>query len=276
MARVRATLGRRRAGAARGDCGQRRGDAAARRSSRSISGSTARSRRSRSSASSAVRCTGCSTRARSSANGPAHLSVVASGAVELPRWTTPRSRARRGASSTRALPAAATRRFTRSVVVREHRATFSLAPGGPPRPPTDTPLPGFYPRRRLDRHRAARHDRRAPCRAARRGRLAMADARSITSGTSGPQRAAARSCVDVGPLLVAASIAQIAGCLSKHAFIGVARRRCVMAGVLVLKLQQRPESATIAAKRQLVAAYGHQFGRHGSARCQRRGSPDIG
>ena len=35
-------------------------------------------------------------------------------------------------------------RLVRSVVVREHRATFSLAPGGPPRPATATPLRGFY------------------------------------------------------------------------------------------------------------------------------------
>jgi uncharacterized protein with NAD-binding domain and iron-sulfur cluster len=30
------------------------------------------------------------------------------------------------------------------VVVREHRATFSLAPGGPLRPRNETPLEGFY------------------------------------------------------------------------------------------------------------------------------------
>jgi uncharacterized protein with NAD-binding domain and iron-sulfur cluster len=36
------------------------------------------------------------------------------------------------------------RQLLRSVVVRERRATFSLAPGGPPRPPTCTPLKGFY------------------------------------------------------------------------------------------------------------------------------------
>jgi uncharacterized protein with NAD-binding domain and iron-sulfur cluster len=32
----------------------------------------------------------------------------------------------------------------RSVVVREHRATFSLLPGAPTRPGTETPLSGFY------------------------------------------------------------------------------------------------------------------------------------
>ena len=43
-----------------------------------------------------------------------------------------------------ALPATAKARLVRTVVVREHRATFSLAPGGPPRPQAVTPLRGFY------------------------------------------------------------------------------------------------------------------------------------
>jgi uncharacterized protein with NAD-binding domain and iron-sulfur cluster len=42
------------------------------------------------------------------------------------------------------LPLTASRKLLRSVVVREHRATFSLAPGGPPRPPATTSLRGFY------------------------------------------------------------------------------------------------------------------------------------
>jgi zeta-carotene desaturase len=36
------------------------------------------------------------------------------------------------------------RRVLRSVVVREHRASFSLAPGGPVRPSATTPIAGFY------------------------------------------------------------------------------------------------------------------------------------
>jgi zeta-carotene desaturase len=44
----------------------------------------------------------------------------------------------------RALPAMASRRIVRSVVVKERRATFSLAPGEPSRPATRTPLAGFY------------------------------------------------------------------------------------------------------------------------------------
>ena len=43
-----------------------------------------------------------------------------------------------------AVPGLRSRRVSRSVVVREHRATFSLAPGGPPRPGPRTPLAGFY------------------------------------------------------------------------------------------------------------------------------------
>ena len=43
-----------------------------------------------------------------------------------------------------ALPEVASRRLLRSVVVREHRATFSLAPGSPPRPAAVTAVPGFY------------------------------------------------------------------------------------------------------------------------------------
>ena len=45
-------------------------------------------------------------------------------------------------------------------VVREPRATFSLAPGQPARPATHDGRQGTVPRRRLDRHRAARDDRK--------------------------------------------------------------------------------------------------------------------
>jgi uncharacterized protein with NAD-binding domain and iron-sulfur cluster len=43
-----------------------------------------------------------------------------------------------------ALPALKSRSQRRAVVVREHRATFSLAPDSPPRPGSRTGLPGFY------------------------------------------------------------------------------------------------------------------------------------
>jgi hydroxysqualene dehydroxylase len=42
-----------------------------------------------------------------------------------------------------ALPAARQAVLRRGVVVRERRATFSVAPGQPPRPSTDTPVPGL-------------------------------------------------------------------------------------------------------------------------------------
>ena len=48
-------------------------------------------------------------------------------------------------------------------------------------------------------------------------------------------------------LLVASSIAQIAGCLSKYAFIGVAPAAFVMAGVLAFKHRHRPALAAAAA-----------------------------
>jgi zeta-carotene desaturase len=43
-----------------------------------------------------------------------------------------------------ALPGFRAHRLRRSVVVREPRATFSLAPGGPMRPGAATGLGGFY------------------------------------------------------------------------------------------------------------------------------------
>ena len=42
-----------------------------------------------------------------------------------------------------ALPAARHAKVERSVVVRERRATFSLAPGQPPRPAARTPIEGL-------------------------------------------------------------------------------------------------------------------------------------
>jgi uncharacterized protein with NAD-binding domain and iron-sulfur cluster len=72
-----------------------------------------------------------------------HLSVVASGADDLTRQDNDRITAVAMDQLRLALPSLAARRVRRSVVVREHRATFSLAPGGPPRPRAVTPLPGF-------------------------------------------------------------------------------------------------------------------------------------
>jgi predicted NAD/FAD-dependent oxidoreductase len=73
-----------------------------------------------------------------------HLSVVASGAADLAAMENRDVTRAAVHQLRRALPELKARRVLRSVVVREHRATFSLAPGGPPRPPARTPLPGFY------------------------------------------------------------------------------------------------------------------------------------
>jgi squalene-associated FAD-dependent desaturase len=73
-----------------------------------------------------------------------HLSVVASGAVELAAMDNAAITREALAHLTKALPAAATRTLLRSVVVREQRATFSLAPGGPPRPAARTAVRGFH------------------------------------------------------------------------------------------------------------------------------------
>jgi squalene-associated FAD-dependent desaturase len=73
-----------------------------------------------------------------------HLSVVSSGADAIARLGNGEITERALAQLRRALPLARTRQLTRSVVVREHRATFSLAPGEPGRPGVRTPLAGFY------------------------------------------------------------------------------------------------------------------------------------
>jgi squalene-associated FAD-dependent desaturase len=72
-----------------------------------------------------------------------HLSVVASGALELAARENDEITAIASAQLQRALPELAHRRVQRAVVVRERRATFSLAPGAPRRPSTRTALAGF-------------------------------------------------------------------------------------------------------------------------------------
>jgi hypothetical protein len=73
-----------------------------------------------------------------------HLSIVASGARDLAAMDNASVTREALAHLSSVLPAAASRRLLRSIVVREHRATFSLAPGGPPRPPALTLVPGFF------------------------------------------------------------------------------------------------------------------------------------
>jgi hypothetical protein len=72
-----------------------------------------------------------------------HLSVVASGADALLRMANVELTQLTLDQLSGALPGLRSRRFLRSVVVREPRATFALAPGAPPRPATVTPIPSF-------------------------------------------------------------------------------------------------------------------------------------
>ena len=76
--------------------------------------------------------------------GATHLAAVASGADDPAEWENDRVTAAAVEQIGRSIPALRGRKARRSVVVREHRATFSLAPGGPTRPGTVTPLPGFF------------------------------------------------------------------------------------------------------------------------------------
>jgi uncharacterized protein with NAD-binding domain and iron-sulfur cluster len=77
--------------------------------------------------------------------GASHrVSVVASGAVDLLRLENDALAAIAERDLRGVLPIAPAARVVRSLVVREPRATFSLAPGGPDRPGTRTAVPGFY------------------------------------------------------------------------------------------------------------------------------------
>ncbi len=73
-----------------------------------------------------------------------HVAVVASAATDLVGLDRDEATELARAQLARTLPRAAAARLLRAVVVRERRATFSLAPGAPPRPKTETPLAGFY------------------------------------------------------------------------------------------------------------------------------------
>jgi squalene-associated FAD-dependent desaturase len=73
-----------------------------------------------------------------------HVAVVASGADVIARMDNADATEMVMRQLRRVLPRLAGRKLLRSVVVREHRATFSLAPDAPPRPGVVTGLPGFY------------------------------------------------------------------------------------------------------------------------------------
>lgn len=73
-----------------------------------------------------------------------HLSLVSSGAADVLRWTNPELIAAAASELSSALPRARGAHVVRATVIREPKATFSLAPGQPPRPPTRTAIRGLY------------------------------------------------------------------------------------------------------------------------------------
>ena len=73
-----------------------------------------------------------------------HLSVVSSGASPLVSQTNDQLIALAHQELLEALPASRPARLLRATVVREPRATFSLAPGQPRRPETKTPVRGLF------------------------------------------------------------------------------------------------------------------------------------
>jgi hypothetical protein len=73
-----------------------------------------------------------------------HLSLVSSGAEPIVARTNQELIDLAMTEVTAAFPAARDAVLERAVVVREKRATFSVAPGQPPRPGTETAIPGFF------------------------------------------------------------------------------------------------------------------------------------
>jgi squalene-associated FAD-dependent desaturase len=73
-----------------------------------------------------------------------HLSLVSSGAEHVVARSNQELIDLAMAEVTGALPSARTATLKRAVVVREKRATFSVAPGQPPRPATETAVPGLF------------------------------------------------------------------------------------------------------------------------------------
>jgi squalene-associated FAD-dependent desaturase len=73
-----------------------------------------------------------------------HLSLVASGAESLVAEDAARLVERAAREVSEALPASRHARLLHGTVIREKRATFSLAPGQPPRPGAHTPIRGLF------------------------------------------------------------------------------------------------------------------------------------
>jgi len=79
-----------------------------------------------------------------SANGATHLSLVSSGAASILNRTNEELIRLAHEELLGAFPASRAVRLLRATVVREPRATFSLAPNEPPRPATETGVHGLY------------------------------------------------------------------------------------------------------------------------------------
>jgi squalene-associated FAD-dependent desaturase len=73
-----------------------------------------------------------------------HLSLVSSGAESIVGDSNQQLVAMAHGELLDALPIARSARLVRSTVIRERQATFSLAPGAPARPSTETGIPGLY------------------------------------------------------------------------------------------------------------------------------------
>ena len=73
-----------------------------------------------------------------------HLSLVSSGADRVAGLANDELVALALDELRAALPAAAAASVERAVVVREKRATFSVAPNQPPRPHTESGIPGLF------------------------------------------------------------------------------------------------------------------------------------
>jgi hydroxysqualene dehydroxylase len=73
-----------------------------------------------------------------------HLSLVSSGASPMVSMANQELVALAHAELLDAIPSIRSATLVRGTVVREPRATFSLAPGQPPRPHTETPVRGLY------------------------------------------------------------------------------------------------------------------------------------
>ena len=73
-----------------------------------------------------------------------HVSLVSSGAAPIMHMLNHELIAAAHEELLEALPAVRAARILRATVVREPRATFSLAPGQPARPSTETPVHGLY------------------------------------------------------------------------------------------------------------------------------------